>query len=92
MAELTVTKNEALSRWEAWEGESLVGISEYDDAGARIAFTHTEVPPQHGGRGIAGELARASLDDAKAQGRQVLPLCSYYAVWMGRHPEYDDLR
>ena len=56
-----------------------------------ISFTHTEVPPEFGGRGIGGKLVQASLDDARAQGLLVNPICSYYTYWIVRHPEYADV-
>jgi predicted GNAT family acetyltransferase len=45
-----------------------------------------------GGRGIAAELTRHALEDARAHGWKVRPLCSYAEVYMRRHPEYNDLR
>ena len=61
-----------------------------DDGALRI--THTIVPPQIGGRGIAGLLVRAALDHARAAGLKVVPRCSYADAWMRRHPEYEGLR
>lgn len=58
----------------------------------RIAITHTWVPQQIGGRGIAGDLVRAAVEHARATGRKVEPVCSYAAAWLERHPEYADLR
>ena len=54
----------------------------------QIAFLHTEVPPQHGGKGIAALLAKHVLDYAKAQNLQPLVLCPYIKVFVKRHPEY----
>ncbi|HEY0297385.1 MAG TPA: GNAT family N-acetyltransferase [Bordetella sp.] len=59
--------------------------------GNRMAILHTGVPPQVGGRGIAADLTRAALDLARSRGWQVLPLCSYAAAYLRRHPEYADL-
>lgn len=49
------------------------------------------VPPAIGGRGIVGELVRASLDFARNQGLKVVPQCSYAADWIDKHPDYADL-
>lgn len=57
-----------------------------------LTITHTLVPAQIGGRGIAGELVRAALDFARGAGMKVSPACSYADAWMRRHPDYDDLR
>ena len=58
----------------------------------RLTITHTIVPPEIGGRGIAAALVKAALDHARAQGLKVDPQCSYADVWMRRHPEYEPLR
>lgn len=57
-----------------------------------MTITHTGVPEQVGGRGIAGELVRTALDTARREGWRVVPACSYAQVWMERHPAYGDLR
>lgn len=57
----------------------------------RIA-THTLVPPQIGGRGVAGQLVKALIADAREQGFQIDPACSYVDAAFRRHPEWADLR
>lgn len=64
---------------------------EYDRRGDVMRITHTGVPAQVGGRGIAGELVRAAFETARAQGWRVEPVCSYAAAWIERHPQYADL-
>ncbi|WP_133498853.1 GNAT family N-acetyltransferase [Cognatilysobacter terrigena] len=56
-----------------------------------LAITHTGVPSEIGGRGIAGDLVRAGFDYARAHGLRVRPLCSYAAAWAQRHPDYADV-
>jgi predicted GNAT family acetyltransferase len=60
----------------------------YQREGQRIAFTHTQVPPQARNQGIGGALARAALDYAAAEQLQVLPLCSFIADFIDRNPQY----
>ena len=57
----------------------------------RLIIEHTGVPEAIGGRGVAGELVRAVLEYARAEGLRVVPACSYSAVYIRRHPEYADL-
>jgi len=59
----------------------------YERDGARI-FTHTEVPRQSEGRGIAAKLVRAALDDTRRAGFKIVPACSYVVAFVARHPEY----
>jgi uncharacterized protein len=68
-----------------------ISVCEYELAEKRMVFTHTLVPPELRGRGIAEQLVRAALADARAQGRQVVPACSYVATFIERHAEYRDL-
>ncbi len=57
---------------------------------ARVA-EHTLVPPEIGGRGIAGKLVEALIADARDIGFRVVPECSYVAAAFARHPEWADL-
>jgi len=66
-------------------------VLEYSLAGQVMTITHTGVPDEVGGRGIAAELARTAFETARAQGWKVVPACSYARVYIGKHPEYADL-
>lgn len=57
-----------------------------------MTITHTGVPSEVGGRGIAGALVRTAMETARREGWKVVPACSYARVWMERHPEFADLR
>lgn len=63
----------------------------YDLAGDTITFTHTVVPPDRQGEGIATLLIRAVLDDVRRRGLAVIPQCPFVAAYMDRHPETQDL-
>jgi predicted GNAT family acetyltransferase len=56
-----------------------------------MVLPHTVVQPAHRGQGLAGRLVRRALDDARAAGLQVLPLCWYVADHIRAHPEERDL-
>ncbi|GAB3804558.1 GNAT family N-acetyltransferase [Micromonospora zhanjiangensis] len=74
------------------EGESKVaGVAQYIRTTELIAFVHTEVSPEYEGRGVGSALARAGLDEARAASLLVLPTCPFFARWIARHPEYQDL-
>lgn len=88
--EPAVLHNAAAHRYEATVDGHL-SICEYELDGARMIFTHTVVPPELRGRGIAEKLVRAALADARAAGRKVVPRCSYVAKFIERHKEYQDL-
>lgn len=74
------------------DGETEVaGFADYLRTAELIAFLHTEVSPAYEGRGVGSALARVSLDEARAAGLRALPTCPFYAGWIARHPEYQDL-
>lgn len=72
--------------------EGLEAEIEYRVAAGVMTILHTGVPSPIGGRGIAGDLVRAALDWARAQGLKVHTACSYSQAWVDKHPEYADLR
>lgn len=63
----------------------------YRQSGERMLIEHTGVPPQIGGRGIAGRLVQIALEYARGRGWRVVPACSYAAAWIEKHPEYRGL-
>jgi hypothetical protein len=88
--DLEVIDNEAARRFEIRIGDA-VAFLEYTRAGTTIAYTHTEVPTSLEGHGVAAKLAMHALDFARANGLDVVPLCSYVAEYIKRHPDYADL-
>jgi predicted GNAT family acetyltransferase len=89
--ELTVTHDEASSRYEIDLGGQKA-VADYGLSGdGTMMFTHTEVPRQHTGRGVASRLIKFALDDARERGRKVLPYCSFVSAYIRRHPEYKEL-
>jgi predicted GNAT family acetyltransferase len=74
------------------EGSTHIGrLTWITRGGARVA-EHTLVPPEIGGRGVAGKLVEALIADAREQHFKVVPECSYVAAAFGKHPEWADLR
>lgn len=57
----------------------------------RVA-THTLVPPEIGGRGVAARLVEAMVADARDQGFRIDPRCSYVEAMFRRHREWAELR
>ncbi len=89
---LVIVQSPERGRYEAWDGDTLAGVAEYEDYGdGTREFLRTEVDSTYEGRGVAGQLARGALEDTRAQGRLARPLCSYIANYIERHPEFEDL-
>ncbi|NUT21248.1 MAG: N-acetyltransferase [Hamadaea sp.] len=89
--QLTVADVPERERFEARDGDELAGFVTYQLTGAIIAYTHTEVIPEYEGKGVGSTLARAVLDDARAKGRTVVPICPFIHGWLDKHPEYEDI-
>ena len=88
--DFVIRHNVPFSRFET-ELDGKLAVADYRLDGKIMVFTHTFVPPEMRGRGVAEKLVRAALEWARAQGRHVVPQCSYVAVFVERHAEYQDL-
>jgi uncharacterized protein len=87
---IVVNNNSQAKRYEVIMDGALAMI-EYGLVDQSIVFTHTEVPKALEGQGIAQKMAQTALEDARARGRTVVPLCPFVAAYIRRHPEYQDL-
>lgn len=68
--------------------EGKVAFVDFKRHGDTIWLTHTEVPPELEGRGIASALTKHALDYAKTHSLRVVPSCPFIAEYIGSHPEY----
>lgn len=71
--------------------ESTAKLSWTERGGIRHA-EHTYVPPSHRGKGVAEELVKAMVADARQQDFKIAPDCSYVARYFDRHQELAELR
>ena len=78
-------------RFELDLGDGTIAIAEYNLLRGKIDFTHTEVPPAHEGQGIGSALIRYALALARKRGLQVIPICPFFAAYIKKHPEEQDL-
>lgn len=77
------------------EGESTEGFLEWEphsgEGDVRIA-THTVVPSEISGRGIAALLVQRLVEDANQLGFTVVPRCSYVAAKFDENPDWEGVR
>lgn len=72
------------------EGE--IATLQYHLDRGRMVITHTFVPPALRGGGMAAQLVRAALEEAREQGWKVRSECSYVSVFLQRYAEdYADI-
>ncbi len=87
---VNVSNNEKESRFEC-QVDGLLCMAAYELQPGAIIFTHTEVPSELAGRGIAQQLVRTGLQHARDRNLRVVPACGYVQTFIQRHPEYQDL-
>jgi uncharacterized protein len=90
--DITLTDVPERERFEARDdGGALAGVLTYQLTGGIIAYTHTKVEPAFEGQGIGSALARTAMEDARAKGRTVVPICPFLNGWLAEHPGYENL-
>ena len=88
---IRVTDNPEKHRYEAYVGDELAGFVTYRIRPGAVVLVHTEVASAFEGHGVGGHLAAEALEDIRAQGLKVDPLCPFIADYLDRHPELSDL-
>ena len=73
------------SRFEV-EIEGVTAFLTYERHGSTVAMTHTVVPREIEGRGIAGRLTETAVQWAREQSLTIDPQCSYVRSWLSQHP------
>jgi predicted GNAT family acetyltransferase len=79
------------SRFELLVDGQVAGFADYRLLPTKIVIKHTEVQPEHSGKGLAGRLVKYALEASRDAGLRVVPLCPYVVSYIERHPEYSDL-
>ena len=79
------------------QGEEAQGTLEWEpgqeNGGKEVRIaTHTIVPKEIGGRGVAAELVDKFVADARDQGFLIDPRCSYVEAKFDENPGWSDLR
>lgn len=90
LQKVEVTHNPGMNRFETWI-DNYPSKLDYIQDGKNFVITHVGVHPELRGQGVAGRLVEVSLEYARENSLRVLPMCSYAAAFMRRHPEYADL-
>jgi predicted GNAT family acetyltransferase len=86
----TIHHDRAAHRFET-QVDGAYCVLDYTLVAGVMTITHTGVPAEVGGRGIASALMQAAMEAARGERWRVVPACSYASVWIERHPEYQDL-
>jgi predicted GNAT family acetyltransferase len=84
----TIRDNTAESQWELLVDGDIAAVSTYHDHGNRRTFLHTETMDGFEGKGLASELVRAALEDARDRGLEINAVCPFVRGWLDRHPDF----
>lgn len=90
-AEILVQDNPGEHRYELLVDGTVLGALLYRLRPDAVALIHTEVSPSLEGQGLGARLVAGALDDIRARGLQVVPICPFVRAYIRRHPDYADL-
>jgi len=64
----------------------------YSKAGAtRLIIDHTGVPDALRGKGAGQAMVQRAVEDARAAGIKIIPLCPFAKAQIEKHPEWQDV-
>ena len=64
----------------------------YSKAGAKLVIIdHTGVPEALNGLGLGALLVKRGVEDARKEGKKIIPLCPFAKAYIGKHPELQDV-
>ena len=64
----------------------------YSKAGAtRLIIDHTGVPDALRGKGAGQAMVQRAVEDARAVGIKIIPLCPFAKAQIEKHPEWQDV-
>ncbi len=88
---IEVRDDPAALQYEVTADGEPAGTLRYTLDGDVVTLVHTEVEPKYEGHGVGAELVKGALEDLRARGRKVRPLCEFVLAYLERHDEYRDL-
>jgi predicted GNAT family acetyltransferase len=88
---VSVADHPEARRYELTAEGKRVGFVTYRMEPGVIALLHAEINPAHERKGWGSRLVAGALDDARARGLKVRPVCPFVAFYIERHPAYRDL-
>ena len=89
--DVQTTRDDERSRYEGRIDGQVVTVLDFVRQGDVLTLTHTGTEPEFRGRGLAGAVTGAALDDVRSRGEKVRPSCPFAVDFLDAHPEYADL-
>lgn len=85
-----VIRNDSRARFEL-EQDGATAFANFTPAHGVVTVTHTEVPRALREGGVGTKLVLGMLDDIRARGEKIRPMCSFVRHVIAQHPDYADL-
>ena len=89
--EVAVTDHPDEARYELTVDGERAGFVTYRESPGSLALLHAEVDPARERKGLGSALVRGALDDIRARGLAVRPVCPFVQWFIETHPDYRDL-
>jgi predicted GNAT family acetyltransferase len=86
-----VQDNPDRSRFEIIVDGEVGGVANYRVRDGLVIITHSQVDEKYQGQGVGSKLAKQTLDILRERAVRVVPACPFFAEYVVRHPEYDDI-
>ncbi|MGI9613696.1 MAG: GNAT family N-acetyltransferase [Acidimicrobiales bacterium] len=86
-----VTENVDVGRFELRRNDELVGYADYLVQDGVIVVPHVETIAEHRGNGYAARLMDGLLATIAADGRRIVPLCSFARGHVRDNPQHHHL-
>jgi predicted GNAT family acetyltransferase len=72
-------------------GQQIGEIYYYFSDKGKLVIQHTEVSPEHEGKGLGKQLVKAVVEFAREKGVKIIPVCPYAKAVLLRTKEYADV-
>ena len=86
-----VRDNSERHQFEIDLGDGHFAFAKYNLLPGAIRFYHTVVPESYSGQGLGTALIHAGLAAARQRGLRVIPICPFFAAYLKKHPEEQDI-
>ncbi|WP_158524880.1 GNAT family N-acetyltransferase [Mesonia sp. K7] len=87
LAAIPIFKNEDKKRFELKVDKHLAFI-DYKETPNQVALTHTEVPEELSGKGVASMMARKVFDEIAPTNKKIIPICPFIITFVKRNNEF----
>jgi len=91
MDSMHVIRSEERARYELYDGDELLSFAPFSQADGVLTMPHVETRVQHRGNRFSSVLLDGVVDDLRAQGLRIRPICSVARRHVEALPDADHL-